>query len=52
MEIDRLKLLIVLGDIRQELGFLQADLQFKHNRRKLINRIEELQASLNRGNFS
>ena len=40
---NRRKLLIELGQIRTDLGFLQPDLRYKWERKELINKIDELQ---------
>jgi len=45
------ELLYALGDLRSDVGYLQDNIEFKHNRKKLIEKIEELQSSVRRGNF-
>ena len=40
---NRRKLLIELGQIRTDLGFLQPDIRYKWERKELINKIDELQ---------
>ena len=48
---NRSKLLIELGQIRTDLGFLQPDLRYKWERKELMNKIEELQETIAKKRF-
>jgi len=48
---NRSKLLIELGQIRTDLGFLQPDLRYKWERKELMNKIEELQEMIAKKRF-
>ena len=48
---NRRKLLIELGQIRTDLGFLQPDLRYKWERKELMNKIEELQEMIAKKRF-
>ena len=48
---NRRKLLIELGQIRTDLGFLQPDIRYKWERKELINKIEELQEMIAKKRF-
>ena len=48
---NRSKLLIELGQIRTDLGFLQPDIRYKWERKELINKIEELQELIAKKRF-
>ncbi len=48
---NRRKLLIELGQIRTDLGFLQPDLRYKWERKELMNKIDELQEMIAKKRF-
>tara|TARA_R110002012_G_scaffold185557_1_gene352114 strand:+ start:599 stop:778 length:180 start_codon:yes stop_codon:yes gene_type:complete len=48
---NRSKLLIELGQIRTDLGFLQPDIRYKWERKELMNKIEELQEMIAKKRF-
>ena len=48
---NRSKLLIELGQIRTDLGFLQPDLRYKWERKELMNKIDELQEMIAKKRF-
>jgi len=48
---NRSKLLIELGQIRTDLGFLQPDLRYKWERKELMNKIDELQELIAKKRF-
>jgi hypothetical protein len=48
---NRRKLLIELGQIRTDLGFLQPDIRYKWERKELMNKIEELQEMIAKKRF-
>ncbi len=48
---NRSKLLMELGSLRQDLGFLQPDLRYKWNQKELIDKIESLQHSIAKKEF-
>ena len=48
---NRSKLLIELGQIRTDLGFLQPDIRYKWERKELINKIDELQEMIAKKRF-
>ena len=50
-QVKRSKLLMELGCIRQDLGFLQPDIRYKWNQQDLINKIEELQHRISQKEF-
>ena len=48
---NRRDLLISLGQIRTDLGFLQPDLRYKWERKELMNKIEDLQELIEKKRF-
>ena len=48
---NRRELLIELGQIRTDLGFLQPDLRYKWERKELMNKIDELQELIAKKRF-
>ena len=48
---NRRDLLISLGQIRTDLGFLQPDLRYKWERKELMNKIEDLQELIAKKRF-
>ena len=50
-EDNRRDLLIALGQIRTDLGFLQPDIRYKWERKELINKIDELQELIAKKRF-
>ena len=48
---NRRKLLIELGQIRTDLGFLQPDIRYKWERKELMNKIDELQEMIAKKRF-
>lgn len=48
---NRSKLLIELGQIRTDLGFLQPDIRYKWERKELIDKIDELQEMIAKKRF-
>jgi hypothetical protein len=50
-EENRRDLLIQLGQIRTDLGFLQPDIRYKWERKELMNKIEELQEMIAKKRF-
>ena len=48
---NRRKLLIELGQIRTNLGFLQPDIRYKWERKELMNKIDELQEMIAKKRF-
>ena len=48
---NRRDLLIELGQIRTDLGFLQPDLRYKWERKELMNKIDELQEMIAKKRF-
>jgi len=48
---NRRDLLIELGQIRTDLGFLQPDLRYKWERKELMNKIDELQELIAKKRF-
>jgi len=48
---NRRDLLIALGQIRTDLGFLQPDIRYKWERKELMNKIEELQETIAKKRF-
>ena len=48
---NRRKLVIELGQIRTDLGFLQPDIRYKWERKELMNKIEELQEMIAKKRF-
>jgi hypothetical protein len=48
---NRSKLLIELGQIRTDLGFLQPDIRYKWERKELMNKIDELQEMIAKKRF-
>jgi len=48
---NRSRLLIELGQIRTDLGFLQPDIRYKWERKELMNKIEELQEMIAKKRF-
>ena len=48
---NRRDLLIALGQIRTDLGFLQPDLRYKWERKELMNKIEDLQELIAKKRF-
>jgi hypothetical protein len=50
-QVKRSKLLMELGCLRQDLGFLQPDIRYKWNQQDLINKIEELQHRISQKEF-
>jgi len=48
---NRRKLLIELGQIRTDLGFLQPDIRYKWERKELMNKIDELQELIAKKRF-
>ena len=48
---NRRDLLISLGQIRTDLGFLQPDLTYKWERKELMNKIEDLQELIEKKRF-
>lgn len=47
----RSKLVMELGSLRQDLGFLQPDIRYKWNQKELIDKIEHLQHRINQKEF-
>ena len=50
-ENNRRDLLIALGQIRTDLGFLQPDIRYKWERKELMNRIDDLQELIAKKRF-
>ena len=50
-QIKRSKLVMELGCLRQDLGFLQPDIRYKWNRKELIDKIESLQHRISQKEF-
>lgn len=50
-QIKRSKLVMELGSLRQDLGFLQPDVRYKWNQKKLIDKIESLQHRISQKEF-
>ena len=50
-QIKRSKLVMELGCLRQDLGFLQPDIRYKWNQRELIDKIESLQHRISQKEF-
>ena len=50
-QIKRSKLVMELGCLRQDLGFLQPDIRYKLNQKELINKIESLQHRISQNEF-
>lgn len=50
-QIKRSKLVMELGSLRQDLGFLQPDIRYKWNQKKLIDKIESLQHRISQKEF-
>ena len=50
-EENRRDLLIELGQIRTDLGFLQPDIRYKWERKELMDKIEELQDRIAKKRF-
>ena len=50
-EDNRRDLLIALGQIRTDLGFLQPDIRYKWERKELMNRIDDLQELIAKKRF-
>ena len=48
---NRRDLLIAVGQIRTDLGFLQPDLRYKWERKELMNKIEDLQELIAKKRF-
>jgi len=48
---NRRDLLIALGQIRTDLGFLQPDIRYKWERKELMNKIDELQELIAKKRF-
>jgi len=48
---NRRELLIALGQIRTDLGFLQPDIRYKWERKELMNKIDELQELIAKKRF-
>jgi len=48
---NRRDLLISLGQIRTDLGFLQPDLRYKWERKELMNKIEDLEELIKKKRF-
>ena len=48
---NRRKLLIELGQIRTDLGFLQPDIRYKWERKELTNKIDDLQELIAKKRF-
>ena len=48
---NRRDLLIALGQIRTDLGFLQPDIRYKWERKELMNRIDDLQELIAKKRF-
>ena len=48
---NRSKLLIELGQIRTDLGFLQPDIRYKWERKELIDKIDRLQNCIAKKEF-
>jgi len=48
---NRRKLLIELGQIRTDLGFLQPDIRYKWERKELMDKIDELQELIAKKRF-
>jgi len=48
---NRRELLIELGQIRTDLGFLQPDIRYKWERKELMNKIDELQELIAKKRF-
>ena len=48
---NRRDLLIALGQIRTDLGFLQPDIRYKWERKELMNKIDELQEMIAKKRF-
>ena len=50
-EDNRRDLLIALGQIRTDLGFLQPDIRYKWERKEIMNRIDDLQELIAKKRF-
>ena len=50
-QIKRSKLVMELGCLRQDLGFLQPDIRYKWNQKELIDKIESLQHRISQKEF-
>ena len=50
-QIKRSKLVMQLGSLRQDLGFLQPDIRYKWNQKELIDKIESLQHRISQKEF-
>ena len=50
-QIKRSKLVMELGCLRQDLGFLQPDIRYKWNQNELIDKIESLQHRISQKEF-
>ena len=50
-QIKRSKLVMKLGCLRQDLGFLQPDIRYKWNQKELIDKIESLQHRISQKEF-
>ena len=50
-ENNRRDLLIALGQIRTDLGFLQPDIRYKWERKEIMNRIDDLQELIAKKRF-
>ena len=48
---NRRELLIALGQIRTDMGFLQPDIRYKWERKELMNKIDELQELIAKKRF-